>query len=71
MKAAKDVQVGDLVDLEGDRYADPDSDNVALQYLYLEVGAVEQETPECVLISFESFDAVGFPTNHELRVQGA
>lgn len=68
MVMAKDVKVGDLVDLEGDPYADPDSDILYFQDQYMEVGEVDQETPECVAIGFEGFDLVGFPTDHELKV---
>ncbi len=60
---------GDIVDLEADKYADPDHDNVLLQCEYVEVGFVDQETPQCVVIGFESFDHVGFPTHHMLRVR--
>jgi len=59
---------GDLVDLEGDKYADPKSDNVSLQCEYMSVVHVEQETPQCVAVAFECFDVVGFPTYHKLRV---
>ncbi len=68
MVMAKNVKVGDLVDLEGDEYADPDYDKTWMLYLFAEVTDVEQETPECVAIGFEGFDLVGFPTDHELRV---
>lgn len=59
---------GDRVDLEGDRYADPEGNNAVLQCEYVEVICVEQETPECVAIGFECFDMVGFPTHHKLKV---
>lgn len=68
MTRAKNVKVGDLVDLEGDEYADPGNDQPYLQDQYVEVIEVEQETPECVLIAFEGYGLVGFPTLHKLNV---
>lgn len=60
---------GDIVDLEGDKYADPDNDNVRFQSEYMEVVYVEdQETPRCVVIGFGGFDHVGFPLYHKLKV---
>lgn len=67
--AAFQIVPGDLVDLEGDQYADPGNDNTHLQSELVEVACVEQETPRCVAIGFEGFDVVGFPTHHLLRVK--
>lgn len=63
---AKDLQVGDMVDLEGDEYADPNNDDM-FTYEFETVERVEVETPECVCVYF-GFDAVGFPTDHNLFV---
>ena len=62
------IVAGDMIDLEGDKYADPDRGNVSLQCQYMEAALVEQETPECTVIGFEGFDRVGFPTHHKLKV---
>lgn len=67
MKAVEMLVEGDLVDLAGDIYADPDN-SPELDSEYQTVGSVEQETPECVAVSFEGFDLVGFPTGHMVKV---
>lgn len=61
-----DLRAGDMVDLEGDPYADPDHDIQSFQFLYMEVTVVEQETPECVRVNFADWDSCGFPVDHEL-----
>lgn len=68
MIKVEDLKQGDLVDLEGDVYADPENNNPMFTE-YLEVENVEIETPECVLVYFEGFDAVGFPTGHTVTVK--
>ena len=67
--AAADIRVGDLVDLEGDAFADPDRDNIFFQSELIEVVEVVRETDECVAIGLEGFDLVGFPPGHHLRVR--
>lgn len=57
-----------MLDLEGDTFADPDSDNVAYGECYAQVVGVEQETPECIVVHFEGSPSVGFPVNHVLTV---
>lgn len=68
-KPAREVKAGDLLNLEGDPYADPKRDNALFECEYVEVAFVEQETPECVLMGIEGFDWVGFPTEHPLKVR--
>lgn len=65
--SATNIKIGDMVDLEGDTYADPDHDHPWMEDLYAVVDDVIHETSACVAIAFESFDLVGFPTNHLLR----
>jgi hypothetical protein len=65
-KAAMDVLVGDVLDLEGDPFADPNRDNPSLQCEYQTVIEVESETPYCVRLAFDGL-AVGFPYGHHLR----
>lgn len=62
------VQVGAMVDLEGDKYADPKRDHPGLACEYQTVVSVEIETDSCVAIGFEGFDVVGFPRDHLLGV---
>jgi hypothetical protein len=66
---AKDLKAGDLVDLEGDAYADPNHDNWRYSIEHGEVETVEWETQECVAVYFTNGSVVGFPPDHELRVR--
>ncbi|KKL89018.1 hypothetical protein LCGC14_1918920 [marine sediment metagenome] len=62
---------GDLIDLAGDPYADPDDEHANwFESEYLKVVQIIRETPKCVAIGFEGFDLVGFPVDHILNVAG-
>jgi hypothetical protein len=61
-----DLKEGDLVDLEGDTFADPDG-NSQFEYEYQRVSSVERETDECTVVYFDDA-VVGFPTDHQLKV---
>lgn len=65
--AVQKVKEGDIVDLEGDLFADPERDHLALAYDYQTVNAVDLETETCVVLWIEGFDAVGFPKGHCVR----
>lgn len=65
-KRAIDLAVGDLVDLEGDKYADPDYASSLAFYRLATVEAVEVETSDCVLVHFEEHGSFGFPRDHVL-----
>jgi hypothetical protein len=65
---AKNIAPGYMLDLEGDLYADAVCDNPMLGQVFVEVVAVEQETPTCVRIDFEGFDSIGFPPEYPLKV---
>jgi hypothetical protein len=64
------LQPGDLVDLEGDPYAATQTEvwRTSDEYLYAEVIGIEQETPECIRVDFESHPSIGFPTDHVVMV---
>lgn len=64
---ASDVRAGQLVDLEGDEFADPLLDHRRYYWELIEVMDVERESPDCVRIDFDG-ESVGFPTNHLLKV---
>lgn len=66
---AKDLKVGDFIDLEGDPYADPHSDNDYFRSEFVQVVEVTPETDDCVAVGIEGFDLVGFPVGHEIRRQ--
>jgi hypothetical protein len=70
-----DLKPGDLVDLYGDPFADPDQNpRHSHEFEYATVCEVIPETPGCVAVGFEGFDIVGFPPEHVLvfagRVEG-
>jgi hypothetical protein len=68
---ARNIEVGYMLDLEGDPYADPpDNSTNMLEYMYVEAAKVVHETPECTVIYIDGYDAVGFPANHEIEVVG-
>jgi len=67
-KRVSDLKIGDLVDLEGDRYADPNRDHISFGFEYQEVATIEHETPDCIAVGFEGFDVVGFPPWHMVKV---
>jgi hypothetical protein len=66
--AIKDLKEGMLIDLEYDEFADPNGDNSLLANQYLEVAEIEEETPDCIAVHICSFDTVGFPPNHKVKV---
>lgn len=59
-----DVKEGDLLDLHGDQYADPEADNTLLKSELAQVVEVNHETPRCISLGIEGFDLVGFPPHH-------
>lgn len=69
MVPVEDLQEGDLVDLEGDRYADVGElrDSGLLLYEYAEVVGVEQETPDCTRLDLEDLNSIGFPRGHMVK----
>lgn len=60
--------VGQRVDLEGDVYADPERNNPAFESEFETVMVLERETPDCLVVHFESGFACGFPLNHMVRI---
>jgi hypothetical protein len=68
MVKVKDLRERDYVDLEGDPYADPQSDKPEYEFEYAIVAGIERETPTCVRVDFETGNSVGFPPDHEVDV---
>lgn len=66
----KDLKEGDLVDLEGDAFADPDRDPMST-YIY-EYGAVAELTTIDrsgeIVVDFENVPSCLFPREHKVRV---
>lgn len=69
LKAISELQSGDLVDLQGDRYADNGS-HPELEFEYCEVDTVERETADCIRVDFLNI-CVGFPPDHRVEVVDA
>ena len=72
---AADLRVGDIVDLEGDKFADRNNDNIDFEYEYQTVAEVNHDTCEyqdgdCIAIGFEGFGTVGFPPDHPVKRVG-
>lgn len=68
-RTIEQLQIGDLVDLAGDQYADPHRSTPWLDYQFAEVVEIERETDYCIAVSFEGFDIVGFPPQHIVYVE--
>ena len=70
-KRAIDLEPGELVDLHGDKFADPDCDpGKGYEFAYATVDHVERETASCVCVYFTDADACGFPVDHMLTFVG-
>ena len=68
-KKISGLRPGDYVDLEGDKFANPDSDpGNAYEFEYQIVAAIERETPTCTRVDFEGGPSVGFPPDHEVKI---
>lgn len=68
--AVKDLKQGDLVDLEGDRFADPDNKLASLSDTLQEVKSLETKSPDCIVVHFWDFPCTLLP-EHRVRVQRA
>lgn len=64
-KKVSDLVAGDLVDLEGDPYADEDP---TWEFEYGEVEDTERETDDCVRVDFANGGSIGFPPDHLLTL---
>lgn len=65
--SARDVQAGDLVDLQGDKIADVNGEHPEFEFEYARCIGTERETADCVRLDFES-DSFGFPPDHLLSI---
>lgn len=66
LRKVSDLQPGDVVDLQRDRYADPDGAHPVYAVECVEVSAVEPEEDGWVRLLFEGLPAVSFPADHLL-----
>lgn len=61
---------GDLINLEGDKYADPPKDDPDISifpYEYARVEETERETEGCIRVDTQ-LGSYGFPPDHEVPV---
>lgn len=63
------VKVSDRIDLEGDHFADPTSENHEFKFEFACVNEIERETPNCIVLH-TSQGSFGFPPDHWLDVDG-
>lgn len=64
------LEPGDLIDLEGDPHADPDSDNITFEFEFACVYQIEHETPGCVRVDLVEGGSFGFPHDHKVTHAG-
>lgn len=65
---ADQLRPEDLVDLQGDEFADPGGNEQAYQFEYVQVIGSELETEECLRVDLESCGATGMPPSHRVRL---
>lgn len=64
-----DLKVGDVVDLAGDRYADPQNTVEAMARSYHLVNCVEEEAG-WVAVQFLGWGTICFPPHHVIAAKG-
>ena len=62
------VKIDDGLDLEGDKFADPDRDNVGLQFDLARVDEIERDGAACIVLH-TSQGSFGFPPDHLVKVE--
>ena len=67
LRPVSEIVPGDIIDLESDRFADPDHDNPVFQCEYVMVTEVVKETPDCTVLYIDGVDGFGFPPEHKVR----
>lgn len=74
-----ELNEGDIVDLEGDYYADEgfdsfDGGELVYEYYYATVSEITKETEGCTLVTVECGGgeySIGFPPDHEVNMKGS
>jgi hypothetical protein len=67
-KKVSEIQVGDFVDLDSCPYVNRE-DHPVIEFEWIEVAGVERETDDCIAISFEGIDQVGYHPDTILEVR--
>jgi hypothetical protein len=70
MVPVSSLRAGDIVDLAGDRYADPTGDRVDFEFENVIIGAVIPEAPTCTVLCIDGVDRFGFPPDHPVKLVG-
>lgn len=68
-KAISELLVGDLVDLEGDKFADKDGEHPEFESEYSTVYEIVRESDKCIVVYFDNFTC-GFPPDHRVKFGG-
>jgi len=68
-KTARELEIGDLIDLEGDTYFDPDSDNVTYEFEYAEVFELEHNAYEVKVVLADE-TTMHVPADHTFEYGG-
>jgi hypothetical protein len=63
--AVEDLQAGDEVDLSSCPFL---NEHASAEFEFAVVESVERETSECVAVSYEDHDVVGYPVGYKLKV---
>lgn len=74
-KRVDQLRVGDVLDLQGDKFADPDppdgeeatTNRIVFEAEYVTVDYIEREMPECVAVGIEGVDVFGMPPDHLVK----
>lgn len=69
MIPVSEVTVGDMLDLEGDAFADPKHDNIALEHEVAVVLEIKHKAPDCIALYCDGI-ACGFPPDHMVKLLG-
>lgn len=69
----QDLKPGEMVDLEGDTYADPEDASIEFEYkvvweMWSEWPDYDHASGHRLIVAFEDDSVYGFPYNHEVTV---
>lgn len=71
VKRADKIKEGDLIDLEGDWFADPKGTRREFKDELARVVEVNREGDSCIVLGIEGVDAFGFPPDHLFFVESS
>lgn len=65
-KLVSDIKVGDLLDLQGDTFAD-NGNHPEFEFEYQPVYEIEKESADCIVLHCDNFSC-GFPPNYFIEI---